>query len=361
MISTRCSTAGRRRLSIGLFISLMILWPIFDARAADTLFEDYFDRPNAREVGNGWQNLPVQRTCDSGDKVSAKIQNQTLFSDTRGGDGQQGPNPTPPGEGQPRAFGLQPPLDGPPVEIEDGMLVMRYQYGQENRVVFRDIDKKVVRLSFDFAPLYAMGGLDDRAWMGVKIFYFDAKGQVLGEIRHVYHNSVYEELANSDTLFSSTSHGPFDGSSRHAVLDVETILKDRLYGVEVDRIATTRILFEIASSLCEATVEGYVDNVVAVLADRAGLLSFTRAEIVDIVRTGAELFDNGRNAFPKNWIDAIHAKHGQQRLVAWLNRIPRQARDNPGELALLMHKLFNLSGKDAYATAFAVSMLLHYL
>ncbi len=357
----RSSSTGRHRLLVGLWGFVLILFPLTGVDAADALFEDYFDRANSVEVGNGWVNAPITRTCDSGEKVSSKIQNQTLFSDTVGFDGKQGPNPTLPGSGQLPAVALKPPLEAHPVEIEDGMLVMRYQSGRNSRIVYRDIDKKIVRLSFDFAPLYAMGGLDDRAWMGVKVIYFDQKQEKLGEVRHIYHNSVYGELVNSDTIYSSTSQGAFDGSTRHAVLDVAAIFKERLYGINHEKIAKSRVIFEIASSLCEATVEGYVDNVVAVLADRAGLLSLTRAEILDIVRQGVVLFDEKRDAYPKNWIDAVFAKHGQQRVVDWLNRIPREARDDPGALVMMMHTLFNLSGRDAYVTAFAVSMLLHYI
>ena len=355
---------SRRITLVALLLGVLNgLWlPAGAAWAGETLFEDYFDRADGPEVGNGWVSRPSTRTCAQGEKVASPIQNQTLFSDKPGDDGVYGPNPSLPGEAVQRPFvaGAAAP-GGAPVALEDGTLMLRYQQGRASHTVHYEVDRKVTRLSFDFAPLYAMGGLDDRAWLAVHLLYLDQEERVLGEIRHAYHNAVYEELENSDTVYSGASKGPFDGSPRHVAVDASVIMAERLHGLVQERIAKTRILFELASTLCEATVEGYVDNVVAVLADRAGLLSFTRDEMLDIAREGVALFDKKHAAFPKNWVDAVYARHGQKRVREWLDRIPLEDRRDPGRLAALMQRLFGLEGRDAFVSAFAVSMLLHYI
>lgn len=329
---------------------------------ADTLLEDSFDRGDGAIIGEGWSVILQPQTCISTSKTLEPVQERTFFT-KESKDLKNSPLYDEISQEIQQAIERQKDLESEELgaEIRDGMLFLHFKKRRNARVVQKDVSKKLTRLVYDFMPLYAMGGMDDQAWMGVTIQYLDTKEQVLGEIRQFYYNSVYQEYANSDKIYSSISKGLFDGSSRHAVVEAKEILDEKLTAVDQDKIAKTRISFSASSTLCDASVEGYIDNMVAVLADRAGLLKLTREEMLDIVRQGILFFDKDRQGFPDNWIGAITASHGRERIKGWLDQIPLKSRSNPGELANMVVDLFGVSGEEAYVVGFSVSLLLHYI
>ncbi|MBF0446430.1 MAG: hypothetical protein HQL68_12670, partial [Magnetococcales bacterium] len=245
-------------------------------------------------------------------------------------------------------------------ELQEGQVFLHFQENQPSQMVQKDIDKRVTRIAFDYTPLYAMGGIDDRAWLGMRIYFLDSRDHILGEIRSVYYNVIFSDLENSDTIYSVVSQGPFDGAMRHTEIDAEQLLKEKLTGIDPERVAKTRISLEISSNICGSTVEGYIDNINLTLADATGLNRFNQEEILSIIHTGADMFDSNPDEFPSNWIDSIVATYGKEKLAKWLNEIPREVGAHPARLAKLMSELYTLDGKNSFVVAYGVSILLYH-
>ena len=207
-----------------LLWATMAITPAF--AGPESLFEDAFNRPDSADPGNGWQTVPNPIPCKTTQQAAAKVQDRTFFPEERNKPSQPPPTPDPVAP-LPQAGPLPP---GPAtVQIREGTLFLSYNHGTAAHAVRRDINKKITRLVYDFTPLYAMGGLDDRAWLGVTLQYLDQENKLLGEIRNVHYNAVYDPFSNSDTIHSLIAKGPFDGGTRHAVVDADTILNQNLH------------------------------------------------------------------------------------------------------------------------------------
>ena len=330
--------------------------------AGERLFSEAFERPDSLIVGNGWVEIFSGGECVGVERESSQGKNSNLlFAEDEKkeiNDLQSEINKELTAEEKVSAKSKV--LPEATAELQDGQLFLHFQENQASQMVQKDIDKLVTRVSYDFSPLYAMGGMDDRAWIGMRVYLLDHKDRILGELRNFYYNVIFDEFENSDTIYSNTSQGPFDGATRHASIDVSAILKKQLLGVDPARVAKTRISLEISSNICGSTVEGYADNIVAVLADATGLFRFNQEEMLDITNKGAELFTKDPEGFPSNWIDAVTATYGHGKLSAWLNEIPADVRANPAKLAILMGELFKLDGKNAFVVAYGVTIMLHH-
>ncbi|MBF8273375.1 MAG: hypothetical protein HW380_2480 [Magnetococcales bacterium] len=344
-----------------LVVCLVVFQVIFGAGLvlAGDKFVDTFDRPDGLFLGEGWEAIPLRQPCVNWDEQAQKSpevakdikKDHKLFSEIS-----QEIEETAARAGGRTAKGMPGPQTA---EISNGMLYLHYGDGQSPVVVQRVINKKIMRLSLDLTPLYAMGGEDDRAWMAVKIQYLDHEDRVLGEIRYYHYNAVLDEYANSDTVHSIRVKEVFSGDVRHVVVDAGAILKQRLPGVDARKIARTRLSLEVSSNLCGATVEGYVDNIAANLADAAGLMRFTREELNALVQMGMQLHARDPRQFSKSWIDALIQAFGREKIVAWLSEIPQEARTNPEKLISIVKDTYGFSGQQAFDTAFAIQYLLH--
>ncbi|HAT50001.1 MAG: hypothetical protein HQL07_11405 [Nitrospirae bacterium] len=355
--------AGLARVCLILFL----LIPGF--LRAEEKFVENFDRPDGTDIGEGWTLVPDQHSCINLDGPSQKTpitpkdgkgiqEGHKLFAEisqeieaaagkaARGGKGSGG------SEG----FGGS----GPQLaEISNGMLYLHFDSGQRPVSVQRIIDKKIMRLSADITPLYAMGGEDDRAWMLVRITYLDHENRPLGEIRYYHYNAVLDEYVHSSTVHSVMVKENFDGELRHIFLDAGAILKSKLVGVDPNQIARTGLSFEVSSNVCGATVEGYVDNVSADLADAAGLRRFTKDELKALVLMGVKLHAQDPGYFSKSWVDAVIRIHGREKIVAWLSEIPQATRTNPDKLLGMIRETYGFTGQLAFDTAFIIQYLLH--
>ncbi|MBF0148302.1 MAG: hypothetical protein HQL84_18720 [Magnetococcales bacterium] len=327
---------------------------------AEQKLSDSFNRPDSTVLGEGWVAVPNQQSCIQLDEEAQEFRKtpegskepqkgHELFSEISREIEETTAKSRPPRTAAP---------GDPTAEISHGMLYLHYGNGQSPVMVQRLIDKKVMQLSLDLTPLYAMAGEDDRAWMAIKILYLDNTNHPLGEIRYYHYHSVLEENINSDTIHSILVKEPFDGELRHVVIDAGTILKQKLPGIDHRKIAQSRISLEISSTLCDATVEGYFDNVVAVLADGAGLLRFTKEELNQLVQSGIKLHAKDPVNFQKVWIDGLIKTFGREKIVAWLSEIPLEARTNPAKLLTMIKTTYGFSGQQAFDTAFVIQYLL---
>lgn len=342
-------------------VCLILIFFIPGFLRAEEKFIENFDRPDGINLGEGWVTVPSQQSCINLDGPSQKTSvppkgnkdikaGHKLFSEisqeieaTVAKEGVRGPKGT-----------------GPQLaEISHGMLYLHFGDGQRPVTVQRVIDKKVMRLSLDITPLYAMGGEDDRAWMLVRITYLDHENRPLGEIRYYHYNAVLDEYTHSSTIHSIMVKEDFDGELRHVSLDAGAILKSKLVGVDPKQIARTGLSLEVSSNICGATVEGYMDNISADLADAAGLLRFTREELKTLVEMGISLYTKDPSYFSKSWVDALIRTYGREKIVAWLSEIPKEMRTNPDKLLGMIRETYGFTGQFAFDTAFVIQYLLH--
>ncbi|MBF0371272.1 MAG: hypothetical protein HQL52_17630 [Magnetococcales bacterium] len=358
------------------FTLMVAGWGVPATGWSQGVFKEEFTREDAQTIGNGWISEPNVPAC-----TRAEAEQDPMAGENLGVAEEEGASPDmdhAPGTGH--VSHVDPPLeiDTPDepldieevageeeeplpqmrAEIQDERLFLHYEDSHNVQVVRRTIDKRVSRLVYDFTPLYAMGGLDDRAWIGVRIRFLDGANRPLGEIRNFYYNVVYEEYQLSNTVFSTISKGPFDGGNRHALVETDAILRDHLPGVPAERVVRTELSFEIASPICGASVEGYIDNIVAILGDGSGLYRFSRTEILDVARKGGRFHATDRDHFPGNWIDYLHQEYGQEKIDNWLGDIPDSYHADTVALVDLMGELFGLTGEKGFLAASAVSLLL---
>ncbi|MBF0434217.1 MAG: hypothetical protein HQL77_02460 [Magnetococcales bacterium] len=346
--SVLCCLGHRFVVVLGLFLQVFS-----GVSFAEEKFADDFNRPEGAVLGNGWEVVPLQKTCTNVDEESQKSADTDKESKkemkAREGDG----------AGQRPQAKAEVPAGAAMAEISNSMLYLHYGNGQSPVMVQRLLDKKVTRLSMDLTPLYAMAGEDDRASMVARMAYLDYGGHVLGEIQYHYYNVAAEVGASSDTLHIIKEKGGFEGEMRHVSIDAGTILQQKLRGVDARKIARTQLSFAISSGLCGATVEGYVDNVVATLADGVGLMRLNKEEIKALVDVGMHLHGKESRDFAKTWVDALIKAYGREKVVGWLSEIPQSARTNPDKLLALVKDTYGLSGREAFETAFAIQYLLH--
>ncbi|MBF0358800.1 MAG: hypothetical protein HQL70_09350 [Magnetococcales bacterium] len=349
-----------------MLLALLVLVMPTQLSAGERLFTEDFERPDSLFIGNNWREILSGGECSSADPTTGGVKSSGLLFDEGGLKGSKkriNNNPLQREIEQAEYDNRQDKSKISPeatAELREGQLFLQFQENQASQMVQRDVNKRVTHLSYDFSPLYSMGGLDDRAWLGMRVYFLDHRDRILGEIRNFYFNVLFSDLENSDTIHTIVTQGQFDGSMRHTEIDAAKILKEHLTGVDQERIAKTRISLEISSNICGSTAEGYVDNIVLTLADASGLNRFNQEEILAIIQTGAKLFKSNRDEFPSNWIDSIVATYGRKKIAMWLNEIPRDVAARPAELAKLMGDLFQLDGKNAFVVSYGVSILLYH-
>ncbi|MBF0422178.1 MAG: hypothetical protein HQL73_04225 [Magnetococcales bacterium] len=337
--------------------------------AAEERFEETFNRADAPVVGNGWEVVTPPRACITVDEDSLKSGDPVKDSASRDGPGGGRDRKTgsvgairadgdaKAGLGEPKAYNAA----AAPAEISNGMLYLHYGNGQSPTMVQRVFEKRVTRLTVDLTPMYSMAGEDDRAMMVVRLTYMDYEDHVLGEIRHDLYQVATDDAGQSDGVYVIKEKGEFDGEPRHIVIDAGAILQQKLRQVDSRKIARTRLSFEVSSSLCGAAVEGYVDNVVATLAEGAGLMRLTKAEIKALVEVGMHFHAKEAQGFGKVWMDASLKAYGREKIMAWLAEIPKTVRTDPDRLLALVKETYGLSGKEAFETAFAIQYLLQVM
>ncbi|MEO5333087.1 MAG: hypothetical protein H7839_13790 [Magnetococcus sp. YQC-5] len=360
------------------WIMLVLMVLVATPGWTETRFHDDFNRPNADSPGNGWMIIPNQDECFQTDQkkpekpgkksktptteaetdprdlkslvfaeISEEIKKKTEQMKKKSGEGSDPQSPT--------------ETHGATARIRDGMLFFQYAQLQNSQMVQQEFPKKVVRFSYDFTPLYAMGGLDDRAWIGVRIYYLDEDGLILGEIRNFYYHAVFDERENTPVIQTLLQQGVFDGSPRHVSVDAQKILQQQLRGLDQNRIAKTRISLEVASGICESSVEGYVDNVDIVMEDVVQPFRVTREMLMEMTDLSVTLFTKDRHAFPGNWKHALYDKYGQEKINGWVNEFPQEVRTDLGRLTDYLAQRHQVTGKDAWMAAYALTMLLQSL
>lgn len=340
---------------------LIVLLPFLVAFAAPVLaeekFEDGFDRPDSVVLGEGWLVIPDEQPCINLDEDAPKAEEPVKKGHKPYAEISQGIEET---VAKTQSRAAKPPIPGDQTaEINNGKLFLHFENGQHPVMVQRVFDKKVTRLSLDLTPLYAMGGVDDRAWMVVRIYYLDNEDRILGEIRYYHYNTMLDGNVNSDTIHSVVSKGSFEGEQHHVVLEAGQILERKLFGVNPGKIARSRISLEVFSNLCGAAVEGYVDNLSVILADGAGLMRFNKEEVKTLVEMGLAFHAKDPRSFAKSWIDALIKTFGREKIVAWLAKVPQDARSNPDKLIAMVNETYGLTGQAAFDTAFVIQYLLH--
>ncbi|MBF0189712.1 MAG: hypothetical protein HQL99_01015 [Magnetococcales bacterium] len=360
---------GGRRGVVWMLVSAL-LWIAFPVWAAGEVFQDDFNRAEGKGVGNDWNVTPNHNDCPQpkgarkpsrnpdkdGDAHAPDAKNPLYDEITREIEKKTGKKPV--GKGQENAKLPAEPFQGVTARLRDGMLFFQYAQHQDAQMVQREFPRPLLRLTYDFTPLYAMGGLDDRAWIGVRVFYLDRDDMILGEVRHFFYQSDFPERDDSDTVHVISQKGSFDGTARQANIDLQKILEQRLRGVDRKRIAKTRLSFEAATGLCSSSVEAYVDNVVATFGDGPQPVRITREILLEIAETGVESFARARSGFPGHWKTALFDKYGQSVLTSWLNELPADTRNDAVRLNEHLAQRYALTGKDLWLVGHAVTVLL---
>ncbi|MEO5366559.1 MAG: hypothetical protein H7831_09440 [Magnetococcus sp. WYHC-3] len=286
--------------------------PALDAR----MFADDFERKDGADIGNGWRAKPNDTGC--------------------------------PGETS------QPPT------LYEGALFLHFQNSQGTQTVSREFTRQIQRLSYDFTPQYAMGGPDDRAWMGMQMEFLDEQGLAIGELRHVFRNhSVYAISTLSPTWYGLDQPGEFDGRTHSMVIDVSDLLKTHLTGVDSGRIATTRVSFHISAGHCTSTVEGSIDNVEVAGANRK-LFHIGPESLKDLIAEALRLFESDRRHFPQNWIAHVRTKHSEEDVRLWVEEIRRVTQGDPGQLVDMAGNAVGSGTEASFAGAFALHILMDY-
>lgn len=354
-----------------VLLAWVVLFLVVPVGVAEARFQDDFNRPDSRDLGPGWTHAPTQNDCPqpkSAARKPARAKDPAPRSDDDEDDApyddisreiekKAGKKP-----GKPAAKKSRPPasdgFSGARATIRDGMLFFKYTENQDAQMVQREFPRVLTRLTYDFTPLYAMGGTEDRAWIGVRLFYLDANDLILGEIRHFYHQSEFPEKENLPTVHTIAQKGSFDGTPRQADIDAERILEQRLRGVDRKKIVKTRVSFEAATGLCASSVEAQVDNVVASFGEGAEPFRVTRAMLMEIVDAGVERFGKERAGFPGNWKSAVLDRYGRQPMTDWLNEFPSDLRGDPLRLVDHLGQRYGLTGREAWLAGFSIHQLL---
>ncbi|MBF0428873.1 MAG: hypothetical protein HQL94_08125 [Magnetococcales bacterium] len=349
------------RVALWLMIVMGMVWsaPLHAQEIGTTPFRDDFNRPDGENVGAGWNTTPNHNECPLPDgkkppparKETRIPEDKNLLYDEISKEIEKKHEKTPSKQSL-EGF------SGTTARIRDNTLFFQYEQHQDAQMVQQEFAKKVGRLTFDYTPLYAMGGLDDRAWFGVRIYYLDADDLILGEIRHFFYHAVFDERENTDRVHTILKKGNFDGTTYHANVDAQQILNQHLRGVDQKRIAKTRLSFELASGLCESSVEGFVDNVVATLEEVIQPFQVTTEILLDITETGISWFAKDRQGFPGNWKNGLFDKYGKQHILGWLKQIPRDARGDLGRMTDFLMQGYKVTGRDAWLAANAVTLLM---
>ncbi|MBF0163144.1 MAG: hypothetical protein HQM01_01355 [Magnetococcales bacterium] len=361
--------ASSVRRALALWVILFVVVPV---GVAEARFQDDFNRPDSRDLGPGWSHAPNQNDCPqpkSAARKPARAKESAPRSDDEEGNaapyddisreiekkaGKKTGKPAAKKSQSVASDGFQ----GSRATIRDGMLFFKYAENQDAQMAQREFPRVLTRLSYDFTPLYAMGGTEDRAWIGVRLFYLDANDLILGEIRHFYHQSEFPEKESTTTVHTIAQKGGFDGTPRRADIDAERILEQRLRGVDRKKIVKTRLSFEAATGMCASSVEAQVDNVVASFGEGAEPFRVTRAMLMEIVDAGVERFGKERAGFPGNWKSAVLERYGRQPMTDWLQEFSAELRGDPLRLVDHLGQRYGLTGREAWLAGFSIHQLL---
>ncbi|MBF0187392.1 MAG: hypothetical protein HQL50_05650 [Magnetococcales bacterium] len=317
--------------------------------ADDLLLHDDFNRVNGIMVGNGWQEVAPPEDCESGSAGVSNVvpsghalfQELTQEIESSGLDGAGKPN-------------IVLPADTT-AGIGDHQLRFAFENGQRAQRVSREFSRELVRVVFDIIPLYAMGGMDDRAWVGARITFLDTAGRALGELRHMFVQSAYNDALNTDTVFTRTMSGDFDGDVRQISIPVTALRERFLPGVRRDAIAKTRLSFEAEAGWCGSTLEAAIDNV-TVHAAYSPLFVLTDSDRRALFAKGLTAFQQQRNAFPGNWIADVQNTFGHKKTGIWIAALRDETAGDPSKIADLMNR-YGFSGKDLFYTGFLTGIL----
>ncbi|MBF0425412.1 MAG: hypothetical protein HQL66_06310, partial [Magnetococcales bacterium] len=257
---------GLFRLCVGLLALLLLPGHVL---ADDVIFQDDFNRPDAIHPGNGWTPSPLPEPCGETKDVTAL---------RRG-----------------RADGR-----ASVVSIREGHLYFDDQDSHDAQRIYRDFRRPLLRVEYDFTPIYVMGGTDDRARLGVRIQFLDAAGNLLAEIGDFFYSTAFGDFVNTPTTYWRANRGAFDTEKRHGVIPIQEIMDWHLRDVDRTRIDRTRVIIEAFAGWCGSTLEATFDKI-KVVAVPSLLLSFNHEEIADMVRSAHMYYQQAPQAFPGNW------------------------------------------------------------
>ncbi|MBF0175957.1 MAG: hypothetical protein HQL63_03795 [Magnetococcales bacterium] len=296
------------------------------AAGDDPIFQDDFNRPDAMHPGNGWVSSPMPEGCgETGDVVAPRQGRQ---------DGRVSV-----------------------VQLREGQLHFDDQNSRNAQRVYRDFRRPLLRLAYDFTPIYVMGGSDDRARLGVRIQFLDVAGNLLAEIGDFYYSTAFGDFVNTPTAHWRANRGPFDTEKRHSEIPIQEIMDWHLRDVDRTRIDHTRIIFEAFAGWCGSTLEAAIDNV-KVVAVPSLLLSFNPEELADMVHSAHRYYQQAPQAFPGNWRQHIDSRYGQKKVDAWRKAIMGHIGQDTGRLLRLVERMVDDQGPKALETAMALSLLL---
>ncbi|MBF0621874.1 MAG: hypothetical protein HQL54_08095 [Magnetococcales bacterium] len=322
-----------------LLIITALLLPLMSVRSAlavEMIFKDDFNRDDTPAVDNGWHPVINEVVCEP--EANPDLQGHALEHEIK----------------QEMASKKEARKQAP--EIQDQQLFLHFTDSRDTQSVYRDFSRSLERVAFDFMPLYAMGGMDDRAWIGSRIQFLDVHGNSLGEIRRIYHTGQYNDVINTPTIHTDALPMAFDGNMRRSAIEIRSVLEHHLTGVNTDRIARTRIILEIGAGWCGSTVESYVDNLM-VFAAPSVVFTFTAAEVKEIIHSAVDYFNQDRGTFPNNWISHLNFKYGRAKVTRWMRAIPVEAKADPMKMADLMQQN-GMFGDEAFIAAHAVTILI---
>ncbi len=328
--------------------ALALLWMPLEARAAGLLFQDDFSRADAAAVGNGWVELPSPGAC----KVGEEPTDPTV--DTAGKEG--------PGGVASSILTASGSTDhAQSASIRNQAVYFYIDGGRGIQSVRREFDRRIERISFDFMPLYAMGGLDDRAWIGATIQFLNAHGQVLGEIRDYYFNAGFDASGRqSPTLLSRAVKGPFDGNTRHVSVPVKSLLEGQLPDIAPKNVVRTRVSFSLHAGWCGSVVEAYLDDV-QVFAAPSPLFPFSADQVRTMLVDAARFLDENRGAFPGNWINHVRHQHGSERVADWVQAVAKEVPEGDHVAMVDLMRKNGLTGAEAFGAAQTMAILIRVL
>ncbi|MBF0154922.1 MAG: hypothetical protein HQL64_14365 [Magnetococcales bacterium] len=321
----RCARSSAS-LVLRLWLFSLLLMPGV-ALGDDVIFQDDFNRPDAMHPGNGWIPSPLPESCGETRDVMA------------GRRGRQ--------DGRTSV-----------VQIREGHLHFDDQDSQNAQRVYRDFRRPLLRLEYDFTPIYIMGGTDDRARLGARIQFLDASGNLLAEIGDFFYSTAFGNYVNTPTTYWRANRGGFDSEKRHSEVPIQEIMDWHLRDVDRTRIDRTRIILEAFAGWCGSTLEATIDSV-KVIAVPSLLLSFNQEELADMVRSAHMYYQQAPGAFPGNWKHYIHSHYGDKKVAAWRKAIIGHVGQDTGRLLRLVERMVDDQGPKALETGMVLSLLLY--
>ncbi|MBF0309261.1 MAG: hypothetical protein HQL56_07015 [Magnetococcales bacterium] len=239
---------------------------------------------------------------------------------------------------------------------------LHFTYGNSGYTLYvrRDIIRQVSHLEYDFVPIHVMGGPDDQARIGVRVQFLDQRGSVLGEIEHFYYAAATPEAPNTPTHHATSLRGPFDHQVHHAVLEVDTLLRRHLTGVDRSKIQMTRISFEQKAHWCGSTVEGAIDNV-DVYGFSEPLFAFNPEEVAEITKSAQEYHRTRRGEFPQVWVEEMRRKYGPEKINLWAKAMASRMDKKPGDFTRMVEEVSGVTGAELFTTGFVLGIVADYV